>query len=351
MTPWPYKPDGKILIGQSNTVRRMTTNGALDPTFTPPSLNGTVISVAVLPDGKILICGSWTVANNEARGRVLRLNADGTIDPSFNAAPGLTFDDYPYVVAGAPGGKVFVGGYFTKVNGVTRNKLARLNSDGTLDAGFDAVGRGGGSNVYAMAVQPDGKVIAAGFGTSRYNTDGSTDNTFHGGQVVTSFADLAVLLKPGGKVVIGGQFTEIDSVPRSHIAQLNADGTLDTSFDPGSGLDQAPLTVAMQPDGKVLIGGGFTVYNGAVVNRLARLNTDGSLDTTFASPSRRATSCTRYASSPTARLSSPPSTPSSGVSSETSSRPGATATARPRRCRSPSSTTCSTSRTRRSRSR
>jgi uncharacterized delta-60 repeat protein len=278
------QPDGKILIGQSTTVRRLTATGSPDPTFTPPSLNGHVSSVAVLTDGKILICGGWTVANNEARGRVLRLNADGTIDPSFNAAPGLTFDDYPYVVAGAPGGKVFVGGYFTKINGVTRNKLARLNPDGTFDEGFDPVGRGGGSNVYAMAVQPDGKVIAAGFGTSRYNTDGSTDNTFHGGQVVTYSAILAVQLKPDGKVFIGGQFTAIDGVPRSHVAQLNPDGTLDTSFDPGTGLDQTPLSVAMQPDGKVLTGGGFTVYNGAVVNRIARLNTDGSLDTTFASP-------------------------------------------------------------------
>ncbi|HEX8116235.1 MAG TPA: hypothetical protein VF521_03115, partial [Pyrinomonadaceae bacterium] len=248
------------------------------------TLNGKVISVAVQPDGKILICGYWTVANNEARGHVLRLNADGTIDPAFNAAPGLTFDDSPLVVGGTPDGKVVIGGYFTKINGVTRNKLARLNADGTLDAGFDAVGRGGASNVYALAVQPDGKVIAAGFGTARYNTDGSTDNTFHGGQVVTTYAVLAVRLKPDGKVFIGGQFTDIDGVPRSHVAQLNADGSLDTSFDPGSGVDQTPLSAATQPDGKVLIGGGFTVYNGSVVKYLARLNQNGSLDTTFVSP-------------------------------------------------------------------
>jgi uncharacterized delta-60 repeat protein len=273
------QPDGKILIGQPRTVRRLLSSGSLDPTFNQPVLNGSVHSVAVLPDGKILIAGGFTVANGEARGYVLRLFPDGTIDPSFNASPGLTLDDSPNVVAAAPDGKVMIGGYFTKVNNVARSHLARLNSDGTLDTGFNPDLR---SNVYAMKVQPDGKVLAAGFGLFRYNTDGSADMSFNGGAPVTSSgAELALALRPDGKVLVSGNFKNVLNSPHASLVQLNTDGSLDSSFDPGTGPDFSIDSMALQPDGKLLIGGSFTVYNGAVRTHVARVNADGSVDTSF----------------------------------------------------------------------
>ncbi|MFL6283527.1 MAG: Calx-beta domain-containing protein [Pyrinomonadaceae bacterium] len=274
------QPDGKILVGQVRTVLRLLPNGNLDPTFTPPTLNGHVASVALLPDGKILIGGGFTVANDQARGLVLRLNSDGSIDPTFNAAPGLTTSDGVYVVAGTPDGKVMIGGYFTNVNGVPRSHLARLNSDGTLDTGFDPPLQ---SNIYVMVVQPDGKVIAGGFGLFRFNPDGSYDPGFYGGQSPLSGFPGALALRPDGKLYVGGTFTSVQGTPRSKLALLNGDGTLDTSFDPGAGTDYAAESMALQPDGKLIISGGFNTIGGVVRRRVARLNADGSVDTSFAS--------------------------------------------------------------------
>jgi uncharacterized delta-60 repeat protein len=273
------QPDGKILVGQSRTIRRLLSNGSLDPAFNQPTLNGSVYSVAVLPDGRILIAGGFTVANNEARGGVLRLLPDGTIDPSFNASPGLTFDDSPNVVATTPDGKVMIGGYFAKVNNVPRSHLARLNSDGTLDTSFNPEVR---SNVYAMVVQPDGKVIAGGSGLYRYNTDGVVDGSFNGGAPVTgSGAELALALRPDGKLLVGGNFKNVFNSPHASLVQLNPDGSLDPSFDPGTGPDFSIGSMALQPDAKLLIGGSFTVYNGTVRTHVARVNADGSIDTSF----------------------------------------------------------------------
>ena len=272
------QPDGKILIGQTRTVQRLLPNGDLDPSFTRPVLNGHVGSVALLPDGKILIGGGFTIANDEARGRVARLNPDGTIDTSFSGSAGLNFNDSIYVLAATPDGKVMVGGYFTSINGVLRSHLARLNSDGTLDTGFDPYPR---NNVYSMVVQPDGKVIAGGFGLNRYNTDGSLDTGFNGGASPTNSAELALALRPDGKLLVGGNFDKVNGAPHAALAQLNTDGSLDTSFNPGAGPDFAIDTMDLQPDGKLLIGGAFGVYNGTVRTHVARINTDGSLDTTL----------------------------------------------------------------------
>ncbi len=137
-----------------------------------------------------------------------------------------------------PDGKILIGGQFTTYNGITANRIARLNTDGTLDTTF-TVGTGADSSVNTITLQPDGKIL------------------------------------------IGGAFTTYNGTTVNHVARLNADGTLDTTFVTGTGTNGSVFTIALQPDGKILIGGWFTTYNGTTANYIARLNTDGTLDTTF----------------------------------------------------------------------
>lgn len=157
---------------------------------------------------------------------------------------------------------------------------------GHLDVGFDP-GNGADEEVLAVALQPDGKVVIGGrFNTidstarsriARLNADGSLDASFNPGSGANDQVH-AVAVQPDGKILIGGIFTMVNGTARNRIARLNADGTRDNSFNAASGSVHA---MAVQPDGKILIGGTFTLVNGTARNRIARLNADGSVDTSF----------------------------------------------------------------------
>src|SRR5262249_6012375 len=146
-------------------------------------------------------------------------------------------NDAVFSVAIQSDAKVLIGGYFTKVNGVNRNRIARLNANGTLDTSFQNGLAGADSGVYSIAVQTD------------------------------------------GKLVIGGLFTTVNGVSRHQIARLNQNGTLDTEFLRGlSGADSTVVSVALRRDGRVLIGGFFTKVNDVNRGPVAQLNGDGTLD-------------------------------------------------------------------------
>jgi uncharacterized delta-60 repeat protein len=263
--------------------------GDVDLTFDPgSSLNGDVKAVTVQPDGKLIVGGEFSTVAGLLRNRIARLNEDGTGDASFN--PGTGADDIVEGVAVQPDGKVLVGGWFTHVAGTSRNRIARLNADGSFDASFDP-GTGADDLVFSVVLQPDGKVLIAGYFTrvngtlrsyiARLNPDGSVDATFAPGGGPNDSV-YAIALQPDGKIVIGGLFTTVGGVNRNGIARLNANGSLDASFDPGSGVSYFGVAcLALQPDAKILIGGSFYSVNGASRNSIARLNADGSLDASF----------------------------------------------------------------------
>lgn len=180
-----------------------------------------------------------------------------------------------------PDGKIIAGGNFTSFspNGgaaVTRNNIARINLDGTLDTVFNP---NAGGQVDSLAVQSDGKILVGGIFLSiaaaprhsiaRLETNGSLDNTLDlnisGDGFVTATA-----LQPDGKILIGGAFTGVLGVPRNNIARLNADGTLDADFNPNA--DNSIYSIALQADGKILIGGTFTNIGGLTRNFIARLD-------------------------------------------------------------------------------
>lgn len=263
--------------------------GDVDTGFDPgDGADDTVQALALQPDGKVLIGGDFTQVDNTARNYIARLNADGSLDTGFD--PGTGPDSGVRAVAVQSETKVIIGGLFTTVTVTATNHIARLDSDGSLDAGFDP-GDGPNGAVLAIAVQTDSKVLIGGGFTAvdsisrgyvaRLNADGSLDSSFLNGLAGANGTVHAVALQPDGKVLIGGEFTQVNGTPRGYVARLSADGSLDTTFDPGTGADYQARAVAVQADGKILVGGTFTEFDGISRNRIVRLDADGSVDTTF----------------------------------------------------------------------
>jgi len=263
--------------------------------------NGATINrILVQSDGKVVVAGDFSQINGTPRMRLVRLDASGNLDPGF-APP--AFNSGVSSLAQQPGDqKLLVGGSFVAVGGSAQiNRLVRLNTDGTLDTSFNTVGSGPNSTVNAIVALPGGKILIGGsFGTyngisvsgiARLNADGSLDASFNATSAGSSVNALAVQPADGG-ILLGGGFTSVNGVSRNRMARLNADGSLDYGFNPGSGASSTVRAIAVQPGGKIVIGGDFTSYNGIAsylistvthtVNRLARLNSDGSLDQTFA---------------------------------------------------------------------
>ncbi|MBX2927528.1 MAG: T9SS type A sorting domain-containing protein [Saprospiraceae bacterium] len=286
--PWPCSPTGKSSSGGGftsyngtprNFIARLNADGSLDTGFNPGTgASSGVYAMALQPDGKILIGGFFNSYNGTGRNRIARLNADGSLDTGFN--PGTGANDWVQSLALQPDGKILIGGGFTSYNGTGRNRVARLNADGSLDTGFNP-GTGANGWVWAMALQPDGKILIGGLFTTyngtgrnyiaRLNADGSLDTGFNPGTGAGSTV-WAMALQPDGKILIGGDFTTYNGTGRNRVARLNADGSLDTGFNPGTGANNVVRAMSLQPDGKILIGGAFTGYDGTGRNRVARVN-------------------------------------------------------------------------------
>ncbi len=305
----PIQPDGKIMIGGAftsyngtgrNRITRLNADGSSDTGFDPGTgADDYLLSTAVQADGKIIIGGNFSIYNGTVRGRIARLNGDGTLDTAFD--PGTGANGVIYSTTLQSDGKIIIGGNFTYYNGTARNHIARLNADGSLDTGFNP-GTGANNLINCTTFQPDGKILIGGDFTSyngtarnciaRLNADGSSDTGFNPGTGANNYIN-TITLQPDGKVVIGGNFTSYNSTARNRIARLNADGTLDTAFNPGTGVNNYIHSITIQPDGKIIIGGYFTNCNGTARNRIARLNANGSLDTGF-NPGSGSNSHIRY---------------------------------------------------------
>ncbi len=289
--------DGKILIGgffgtvngtSQQNFARLNSNGSLDTTVTTLVV-GSLREIILQPDGKILIGGNLTSVNSTSRNRIARLNTDFSLDTTFN--PGTGFNSTVWTINLPASGKMLVGGQFTTFNGVSRNGITQLNADGSLDTTFNVgTGFNVGAAVYSIKILPSGQIGVGGFfmqynGVNRdigvvLNTDGSLDPSFSLSTLFQANIRVAVT-QFDGKIIVGGTFNRINGQIRNNIARLNTDGTLDTSFNIGSGANAQVYTMDLQNDGKVLIGGSFTTYNGTTRNRIARLNSDGTLDSTF----------------------------------------------------------------------
>ena len=280
-----------------------------------PQFNGFISTIALQPDGKVLVGGNFTGVNGSARSHVVRLNTDGSVDSTFAPANApaqfvsrvLVADAKVYVAAGdglrrfnANGTldwiypmsihafavdsqqRIVFGGQFTRIENQSHRNIARLDANGILDATFTpTVGCCAGEGVNAVLMQGDSTVVGGSFqsvnGTvaahlARINSDSSTSAGFQGA------ADppvLALAATADGKILRASQQT---------VARHLSDGTLDPAFTSpyaGGSSDDRFVALALQPDGKALVGGSFMMNGSATRSYVARLNSNGSVDSSF----------------------------------------------------------------------
>jgi uncharacterized delta-60 repeat protein len=316
------QPDGKIVaagglvIGLFNdfVVARYNSNGTLDTSFgtggkviTDFGVSADAMSVGLQPDGKIVVAGSANLNGGE-NFEVVRYNSNGTLDATFGTDGKVTTTfgvpqqgfSYAlgYSLALQQDGKIVLAGQ-AFLNGAYTFALARYNSNGTLDATFGTGGTvttafGQNAVAFSVAVQPDGKIVTAGFGSfkfalARYTSNGTLDPTFGtGGQVTTAIAGLndgaeRLALQGDGKIVVAGR-SYINGDFHSALVRYNSNGTLDAGFGTVTAIfggDSDDMSIALQPDGKIVVSG--YSFTGSNVSRgLARFNSGSTSDATTA---------------------------------------------------------------------
>lgn len=279
------QPDGKLLIGGEfqdvhgiarANLARLNADGSVDASFpdTSPFVRIQVFSLALQPDGKVIVGGAGVVAYpplppQYSQGGLARLNSDGSVDTAFvNVIPlgvirALAIQSDGKIIAGQSAG------------GITR-----LNSDGTLDPGFQIFSM---YDPRALALQSDGKILCGGYGVIRLLPNGSLDLGFHSPSVPGKGADPSVrsiVVQPDCRILIAGRFATVDANLRGCIARLNFNGTLDDSFlNFTDALSRGVVdfgeeirSMVQQPDGSILIGGFFTSVNRVARRDIARLD-------------------------------------------------------------------------------
>jgi len=259
-----------------------------------PSFNNTVLSITLSADGSkdVYVGGDFTTYNGAQANRIVRLNADGTIDQAFVAASGFDANVRSIVPAAAQSGSIYVGGDFTTYNGVQKARIVRLNADGTVDPLF-AIGTGFDHTVNIIALAGDGTgalYVGGAFSTYngtpanrivRLNADGTIDQNF---VVASGFDNPVLTIVPvgdgSGDLYVGGAFTLYKGIDAMRIVRLTSAGSVNFAFPTTTGFDNTVqnMTLADDRSGKLYLGGDFTNYKGIPAIRLARLNSSGVLD-------------------------------------------------------------------------
>jgi uncharacterized delta-60 repeat protein len=267
------QPNGQIVIGGAfayvdgtlrNHMARLNADGSLDTTY-DPNTNGPVDALVLLPNGQLLVGGTFTgmdpngATTVTAVAYLARLNNDATVDTTFLPQLTSTVD----AIALQANGQAIVGGAFAINNTaktLTIDYIARINTDGTLDTTFNPTPNG---VVNTIVVQPDGNIVFGGsFSTvggwvrdniTRVSPTGGNDPAF---DPATNGPINRITLQANNQIVIAGSFSTVNQVSRNNLARLNSDGTLDYSFDPN--LNGTVDTVVLQPDGSMLVSGVFS---------------------------------------------------------------------------------------------
>jgi uncharacterized delta-60 repeat protein len=282
-----------------NGIVRLSSDGTRDTAFntnTGTGSNGANSAIEIQSNGQILVGGAFTTWNGVTVGRIVRLNSDGTRDTTFTTNTGTAANGNVFAIAIQSNGQILVGGGFTTWNGVTVNNIVRLNANGTRDTTFTTnAGTGANGAVTNMAIQSDGKILVGGvFGTwngvtvnriVRLNADGTRDTAFttNTGAAAGLNNVNTIAVQSNGQIVVGGAFTTWNGVTVGRIVRLNSDGTRDTTFttNTGTAANSIVNTVAIQSNGQIVLAGNFVTWNAVTVNGIARLNSDGTRDTNF----------------------------------------------------------------------
>ncbi|HEX8251258.1 MAG TPA: FG-GAP-like repeat-containing protein [Pyrinomonadaceae bacterium] len=359
--------NGGVIVGDSlngssgtsvpNYFLRIQPGGALDTTFNAGGIGwqtanpGSIRAIAAQPDGKIIVGGKFDAVNNSARFKIARLNADSTLDTSFQTNTSGAGNSFTQVVtifhvALQTDGKIIVSGDFVyTLNGVTKRSVVRLNADGSIDSTFNTnvlinpyfaccngaknkpVILSGGKimlagsrrvaadplapvklnadgtrdttfnasiyaaynlvDIYDLAIQPDGRIIIAGrYDTNgirksfvaRLNKDGSTDQTFQITDEENKEISAIALLSNNQILVVKVNYAETNQP--SSVVCLNSDGSPDNTFNAGTGANGRINALLVLPNGNLLVGGNFNAFGGQARQNLAKLTANGSLDST-----------------------------------------------------------------------
>ena len=309
--------DGKILIGGffttvngegRNGVARLNDDGSLDQSFDvgtgtsdPNGAIGRVLAIAVQPDEKIILGGDFAVFNGQGTPWVVRLNSNGSVETGLAGGLNCLSCDTSEIrgVAILKSGHIMISGVFNRIDGRGYNGLARLLPDGSVDPAFLSPATAD-EQPDALAVASDDKTIiavlsfdpAGGVNRTRLvrlDSNGILDGSFKAGDILSDGSSAtpvsAIEIDDDDRIIIGGAFTSVGGTPRRDLARLKSDGTLDTDFEAGSGFangvfNAAPnfrsrvTGIARQDDGGIIVGGNFSVASGQLRLGLARFQAE-----------------------------------------------------------------------------
>ena len=312
--------DGKIIVGgyfitynltPHRGIARINPNGSIDNAYvngTSNGFNNGIQSLVIQSNGSVIAVGEFTTFNTTNNvGKIARLDANGNFDPSFNIGSGFNWSlspnqTLPKDILLLPNDSVILLGTFNQYNGVTNNYIVKLTANGTIDSTFNVGGSGFGFKTLGGAVYTsgahNGKIIVCGEFTSyngvvsngiiRLNSNGTVDSTFNVGsgfnQTVGNFSVNTVYINPDNTILVGGSFTSYNGTPSKGIVRLLSNGAIDSSFNIGSGINgfaNVVRDIKVQTDGRILVCGGFNSYNGTPANSIVRINPNGTVDTSF----------------------------------------------------------------------
>ena len=309
------QPDGKILIGglfdeidgqPSPGIARLNADGSLDRGFQNPFLGsgGSVVDMALQPDGRLVIVGPFSQAGGLPRGRIARLLEDGAVDPSFTTGR-LGFNLSPTSLAIQQDGKIVLVGDFDSYDDTPRSRVARLDSNGQLDPTYgDSLAFASGDafsfGLSDVALDPQGRALIAGEFASvngvptrrllRLDRSGQLDLQFQPSLSQPLFTDSLeslsqILVQDDGRLLVVGSSVELSLDGRRGILRLMPDGSVDGSFKRFSGgPNRGVLDIVEQPDGKFLVAGSFSRWNANRRGGLVRLTASGHIDETLTGP-------------------------------------------------------------------
>jgi uncharacterized delta-60 repeat protein len=257
--------------------------------FLSPGVTGAVSGTAVQSDGKVLLVGEFSAVGTTPQARLARFGwisapSAPTIRGSGPGAAGINIITWPRVN--------YVSGYVVErsTNSSTGWGVVATINSATATSHIDTQSVSG-SVIYYYRVWAFNSTFASSAsvfrpafpsGFSPPVGPGSVDSSFRTA-MGTGFDDPVAAIQPlpDGRVLVAGLFTSFSGVPRMRLARLHADGSLDTAFDPGAGPNAPVRTINTRADGKAIVGGDFTAVAGEARSGLARVNADGTLDTTF----------------------------------------------------------------------
>lgn len=244
--------------------------------------------ISVNSDGDIYLTGYSTFY--DSGDRIVRLNSDGTVDSGFD--PGTGFNNDVRTHRLLSDGKIIAAGNFTTYNGTAASRVVRLDTDGSIDNTFD-YGAGFNATTYTVEVDADGKYLYVGnFGQyngvstmtrlTRLNTDGSRDATLDNASGIGTYP-FAIETQDDGKIIVGGTFGTALGTSTARVIRMTSTGSVDEDFQNnlGTGFNNTPWNIKELTNGKLLFAGNFTEFNGTTVGYLVLLNADGTLNTEF----------------------------------------------------------------------